>query len=143
MDLGRVHKGAPVSIKVVAYPDRTFTGQVDYITGTLDPATRAARVRGSVPNPARALKPEMYATVSIGVEGRRVTALPRAAVLRVSDQTVAFVQAGTLADGRLRFVRRVIAVDETTRGPYVPVVRGVALGEPVVAAGGILLLGML
>jgi cobalt-zinc-cadmium efflux system membrane fusion protein len=64
MDLGRVQKGAPVSIKVVAYPDRTFSGQVDYITGTLDPATRTARVRCAVPNPARELKPEMYATVS-------------------------------------------------------------------------------
>jgi cobalt-zinc-cadmium efflux system membrane fusion protein len=143
MDIGRVHKGAPVSIKVVAYPGKTFTGQVDYIAGALDPATRTARVRCSIPNPTRELKPEMYATVSIGVEGTRVTALPRAALLRVSDQTVAFVRVGTSTDGRERFVRRVVAVDETVSGPYVPVARGVAVGEQVVSAGGILLLGML
>jgi cobalt-zinc-cadmium efflux system membrane fusion protein len=142
MDLGRVHKGAPVTIKVVAYPQKTFTGNVDYITGTLDPATRTARVRCSVPNPDRALKPEMYATVGIGVAGRRVPALPRVAVLRVSDQTVVFVEAGTTPDGRIRFVRRVVAVEEGG-GRYVPVVRGVAPGERVVAAGGVLLLGML
>lgn len=143
MDIGRVHKGAPVSIKVVAYPGKTFTGQVDYIAGALDPATRTAKVRCSVPNPTRELKPEMYATVSIGVEGTRVTALPRSAILRVSDQTVVFVKVGTSTDGRERFVRRVVAVDETVSGPYVPVIRGVAVGEQVVGAGGILLLGML
>jgi cobalt-zinc-cadmium efflux system membrane fusion protein len=143
MDLGRVKQGAPVSIKVVAYPNKTFVGRVDYITGTLDPATRTARIRCSVPNPNRELKPEMYATVSIGVAGRPAPSLPRSAVLRVSDQTVVFVEAGTLSDGRLRFARRVVAVDETEGAGYVPVVRGVSTGEPVVSVGGVLLLGML
>jgi cobalt-zinc-cadmium efflux system membrane fusion protein len=143
MDLGRVKRGAPVSIKVVAYPNKEFVGRVDYITGTLDPATRTARVRCSVPNPGHELKPEMYATVSIGVEGKPVPSLPRSAVLRVSDQTVVFVQAPPLPDGRLRFVRRVVAVDETEGAGYVPVIRGVSSGEPVVSVGGVLLLGML
>jgi cobalt-zinc-cadmium efflux system membrane fusion protein len=143
MDLGRVKQGAPVTIKVVAYPNKEFVGRVDYITGTLDPATRTARVRCSVPNPARELKPEMYATVSIGVAGTPVPALPRSAVLRVSDQTVVFVQAGTLPDGRLKFARRVVAVDESEGTGYVPIIRGVSTGEPVVSVGGVLLLGML
>jgi len=64
-------------------------------------------------------------------------------VLRVSDQTVVFVQAPPLPDGRLRFVRRVVAVDETEGAGYVPVIRGVSSGEPVVSVGGVLLLGML
>src|SRR5262249_15380098 len=58
MDLARVRRGAPVTIKVVAYPDRAFQGQVDYITGALDPTTRTARIRCSIANPDRALKPE-------------------------------------------------------------------------------------
>ncbi len=72
MDLGRVRKGAPVTLKVVAYPDRVFSGTVDYISDSLDPVARTARVRCSVANPTRELKPEMYATVSIGVEGSEV-----------------------------------------------------------------------
>ena len=93
MDLGQVHKGAPVTLKVVAYPDRVFSGTVDYISDSLDPVARTARVRCSVANPTRQLKPEMYATVSIGVAGNEVAALARTAVLHIADQTVIFVEA--------------------------------------------------
>jgi cobalt-zinc-cadmium efflux system membrane fusion protein len=143
MDLGRVRKGAPVTLKVVAYPDRVFSGTVDYISDSLDPVARTARVRCSVANPTRDLKPEMYATVSIGVEGSLVPALSRAAVLHIADQTVIFVETGTAPDGRLKFARRVVAVDETEGASFIPILRGVSMGERVVSKGGILLSGML
>jgi cobalt-zinc-cadmium efflux system membrane fusion protein len=143
VDLGRVRKGAPVSLKVVAYPDQVFSGRVDYIAGSLDPVARTARVRCSIANPNRALKPEMYATVSIGVAGSSVPAVPRSAVLRIADQTVVFVQVGQAQDGRLKFARKIVAVNEDEGAEYVPIVRGLGVGERVVTAGGILLSGML
>jgi membrane fusion protein, heavy metal efflux system len=143
MDLARVRKDAPVVVKAVAYPDQIFHGKVDWISDLLDPVTRTARVRCSIDNPARALKPEMYATVTIGVSGEAVLAVPRSAVLRIADQTVVFVEAGKTADGRQRFVRRVVALDEDEGSNYVPVVRGVAANERLVTSGGILLSGML
>ena len=91
MDLARVQRGAPVSIKVVAYPDKAFAGKVDWISDALDPTSRTARVRCSIPNPSRELKPEMYATVAISVAAPAVAALPRASLLRIGDQTVVFV----------------------------------------------------
>lgn len=143
MDLARVGKGAAVTVKVVAYPNRVFKGEVDYITGALDPTTRTARVRCSIANPDRALKPEMYATVVIAVEGHPVPAVPRAAVLHIAEQTVVFVETGKAPDGRLKFVRRVVAVDESDGADYAPITRGLALGEKVVSSGAILLSGML
>jgi cobalt-zinc-cadmium efflux system membrane fusion protein len=143
MDLGRVRRGAPVTLKVVAYPGASFTGVVDYISDALDPVTRTARVRCSITNPQRELKPEMYATVSIGVAGDPVPAVPRAAVLHIAEQTVVFVEQGAAPDGRVRFVRRIVAVDESEGAEYVPVLRGLKPGERVVSAGGILLSGML
>jgi cobalt-zinc-cadmium efflux system membrane fusion protein len=143
MDLARVKRGAPVSVKVVAYPNKVFTGQVDWISDALDPSARTARVRCSIPNPGRELKPEMYATVSIAVDAPAVAALPRTALLRIADQTVVFVENGTTPDGRLKFSRRIIAVNEDEGGDYVPIVRGVSSGEQVVTSGGILLSGML
>ncbi len=143
MDLARVKRGAPVSVKVVAYPDKVFTGRVDWISDALDPTARTARVRCSIPNPGRELKPEMYATVSIAVDAPAVAALPRTALLRIADQTVVFVQNGTAPDGRLKFTRRIIAVNEDEGSDYVPIVRGVNPGEQVVTSGGILLSGML
>src|SRR3954467_14307608 len=112
MDLARVRRGAPVSIKVVAYPDRVFAGKVDWIADALDPASRTARVRCSIPNTTRELKPEMYATVAISVAAPPVTALPRASLLRIGDQTVVFVEMATDPDGRVKFSRRIVAVNE-------------------------------
>jgi cobalt-zinc-cadmium efflux system membrane fusion protein len=143
MDLGKIKAGAPVSIRVVAYPDRPFAGRVDWISDALDPLTRTARVRCSVENPDRALKPEMYATVGIGTEGNRAPAIARSAVLRLADQNVAFVYAGDLPGGRLRFTRRVIAVNDEDGGDLLPIVGGLSPGERVVTSGAILLSGML
>jgi membrane fusion protein, heavy metal efflux system len=143
MDLARVRKDAPVSIKVVAYPDKAFAGKVDWISDALDPAARTARVRCSLPNPGRELKPEMYATVAIAVPAPSVAALPRAALLRIGDQTVVFVQNGNAPDGRMKFSRRIVAVNEDEGSDYVPIVRGVNRGDRVVTSGAILLSGML
>ncbi len=143
MDLGRVKKGAPVSIKVVAYPDKVFTGVVDWMSDLLDPTARTAKVRCAIANPGRDLKPEMYATVSIGVAGQNALALPHTAVLRIADQTVVFVDEGKTAGGQRRFVRRIIAISEDEGGDLVPVTHGLSAGDRVVTSGGILLSGML
>ena len=143
MDLAKVKRGAPVSIKVVAYPDKVFLGKVDWISDALDATARTARVRCSIPNPGRDLKPEMYATVSIAVDAPAVAALPKTALLRIADQTVVFVESGNTPDGRLKFTRRIIAVNEDEGSDYVPIVRGLSPGDKVVTSGGILLSGML
>jgi len=51
----------------VAYPGRVFKGVADWVSETLDPATRTAKVRCKLDNADRALKPEMYATAALAV----------------------------------------------------------------------------
>jgi cobalt-zinc-cadmium efflux system membrane fusion protein len=143
MDLGRIELGAPVRIQVLAYPDQVFAGAVDWISGTLDPLSRTARVRCSIQNRGRELKPEMYATARIGVTGGAVLALPRTAVLRLADQNIVFVADGDTTDRRRRFLRRVVELDERRGGDLVPILRGLSPGELVVTSGSILLSGML
>jgi membrane fusion protein, heavy metal efflux system len=143
MDLGRVKKGARATVRVVSYPNRIFEGVVDYVSGTLDPTTRTAKVRCTIPNPDRNLKPEMYATVSVSVAERKALAIPRGAMLRLGDQTVVFVQTGTAPNGLIRFERRPVAVDEDEGGDYLPVTHGLERGEKIVTSGAILLAGMI
>lgn len=143
IDVPRVALGARAAVHVFAFPDRAFSGTVDWISGALDPVARTARVRCTIPNPDRALKPEMFATVEIAAPGAPALALPRAAVLRLGDQTVVFVRTGRAPDGRFRFERRVVAVDESLGGDWLPVLRGISEKEPVVTSGGILLVGLL
>jgi cobalt-zinc-cadmium efflux system membrane fusion protein len=143
MDLGRVRQGTECLVKVVAYPSRVFKGIADWVSDTLDPATRTAKVRCKLDNVDRALKPEMYATSALAVDQQRSLALPRSAILHLGDQTMAFVDLGKAPDGRLRFERRPVSVNEELGGDFLPVVRGISAGERVVVSGAILLSGML
>jgi cobalt-zinc-cadmium efflux system membrane fusion protein len=142
LDLPRLAVGAPSRVSLPAFPGRTFDGKVDWIAGALDPAARTARVRITLANPARELKPEMLGTVEIAGRSREALAVPRSAVLRVGDGRFVFVEEGKSADGRTRFVRRNVEVDDDG-GDVVAVTHGLEPGQQVVTGGAILLLGML
>jgi cobalt-zinc-cadmium efflux system membrane fusion protein len=143
MDLARVKVGARVTVKVVAYPGKIFDGRVDWVSGALDSTSRTAKVRCTFDNPDRLLKPEMYATVSISVEERKALALPKGAVLRLGDQTVVFAEVGQTPDGRLRFERIPVSVDEGEGSKWLPVTHGLEKGTKIVTSGAILLAGMI
>src|SRR5262249_16680897 len=142
MDLGRIKKGARVTVHVVTYPNRVFAGVVDWVSGQLDPTSRTAKVRCTIDNVDRALKSEMYATVSISLAERKPLAIPRSAMLRLGDQTVVFVERGGAPGGQIRFERRPVAVDEDEGGDFLPVTHGLDRGDKIVTSGAILLAGM-
>lgn len=141
VDIPRVHIGAPVTASVVSYPDRVFSGRVDWISGALDPGTRTVKVRCTINNADHMLRPEMFATVSIATDASSKLAIPRTSVVRVGDDMVAFVDKGASPNGGERFERRIVAIDDTQGGDYVPVVRGLQPGEKVVSSGAIILTG--
>lgn len=57
--------GQAITFRVDAVPGRVFEGRVAGVDPYLDDAVRAARVRISVPNPDRLLKPGMFAQVTL------------------------------------------------------------------------------
>ena len=138
-DLARVKVGSKVHVKVVAYPDKLFEGQVDWVAGTLDPQTRTVKVRCTFQNLDRLLKPEMYATVSISVDEKKALALPRTAVVRMGDSTVIFVEKGKTPDGRFVFERHPVTVDEGEGGQWMPITHGLEKGTRVATTGTVLL----
>ena len=144
VDVARVSVGAKASVKVVAYADKAFEGTVDWVSGMLDPVTRTIKIRCTFDNPERLLKPEMYATVLVGVAERRALAIPRTSLMRLGDQTVVFVKRSDAApDGRLRFERIPVAVDEDGGTKWLAVTHGLDKGDQVVNSGGAVLSGML
>ncbi len=142
IDLPRLAVGAPARVSLPAFPGRTFDGKVDWIAGALDPAARTARIRVVLPNPAGELKPEMLGTVEVLGRARATLAVPRSAVLRLGEGRMVFVEDGKSPDGRTRFVRRNVEVDDDG-GEVVAVLKGLAPGDKVVSSGAILLVGML
>ncbi|HLK39776.1 MAG TPA: efflux RND transporter periplasmic adaptor subunit [Polyangiaceae bacterium] len=138
MDLARVHVGSPAQVTVVTYKDKVFTGQVDWVSGALDPNTRTAKVRCTFDNPDKLLRPEMYATVQISVDQKRALAIPRSALLRLGEYKVVFVELGE-GDGKVRFERLPVDVDEGESSQWLEVKHGLDAGQKVVVSGAILL----
>jgi cobalt-zinc-cadmium efflux system membrane fusion protein len=64
-DVHFVRKDQAVAVVAAAYPHAVFSGTITYISDVLDPATRTMRLRVTVPNSDRLLKPEMFATVRV------------------------------------------------------------------------------
>jgi cobalt-zinc-cadmium efflux system membrane fusion protein len=142
MDLSRIQPGAPVSVRSPLFPNEVFRGKVDWISDALDPVMRTAKVRCSLSNPRRLLKPEMYQIVTISAPAKAILAVPRSAVLRLGDETVVFVAAGQRADGKVVFKRRQVVVNEEETGDLIPVLNGLKAGDTIVVDGAIFLAGL-
>jgi cobalt-zinc-cadmium efflux system membrane fusion protein len=138
MDFARVKVGAPAVVTVVAYPGKTFTGVVDWVSGSLDPVMRTAKVRCNFDNKDRFLRPMMYATVQISVDQKRALAIPRDALLRLGDSKIVFIETGE-GDGLVKFKRMPVDVDEGESSQWLEVKKGLQSGQKIVTAGAILL----
>jgi len=141
-DFPYMKAGAELDLEVSSYPGRTFRGRVDWISDTLDPVLRTAKVRCVLENPEKLLRPEMYGVVRIAAPMREAVTVPRDAVLRVGDSTVVFVERPGEANGRVAFRQQVVVTNEQIPGDVVPVLSGLAAGERVAARGSIFLLGL-
>jgi cobalt-zinc-cadmium efflux system membrane fusion protein len=133
-DIGRVHAGAHVEVIMMGLT-QTFEGNIDWVSNMLDPQTRTARLRCTIPNPRGLLKPEMYGTVNVNVAPVKALAVARLAIVHLGQQQVVFVDQGSAPDGRERFERLPVAADESGAGAWVPVSHGLELGQVVVVKG--------
>jgi len=98
-----VQVGQKVRMTMDYEPGREWEGAIDYIYPTLDPKTRALKVRVRFDNPNQAIKPEMFATLRIEAEDNTpVLSVPREAVIR-GGETDRVVLA--LGDGRFKSIK--------------------------------------
>jgi cobalt-zinc-cadmium efflux system membrane fusion protein len=133
VDLSRVHIGAKAKVTTVAYKE-PFNGTVDWISGSLDPNTRTAKVRCTFDNPDKKLRPMMYTTIEIAVDQRKAVAIPRSSMVRMGDYNVVFLQTGE-ADGQVQFERLPVDVEESPSAPFLAVKHGVEAGQKIVVNG--------
>jgi cobalt-zinc-cadmium efflux system membrane fusion protein len=144
LDIRRVKLGSKVVVNVVSWPERSFEGKVDWISGALDKDTHATKLRCTFDNSDGALKPEMFATAKISVDVKKAIAVPRSAVLRFGDQTVVFLDRGLdTGTKKERFERMPITVDEGEGSEWLTVDHGLEKGQKVVTSGAILLSSLL
>jgi membrane fusion protein, heavy metal efflux system len=131
--VGAVARGDRAEVSLTAYPGETFRGTVSFVSDVLEPDSLRDKLRIAFANPHYALKPNMFATVTLfGPREARVV-LPTSALLMNNDRTTVFV-----ATAPWTFERRAVE-PQLTEGSSVTIDSGVKPGERVVVRGGILL----
>lgn len=64
-NISKVHLGDNVDVTTLSYPGRVFKGKVDQVLNVLDPTNKVMKIRVVLPNPGYALKPQMFASVTV------------------------------------------------------------------------------
>ena len=128
-ELARIRVGQTAEATVSALPGRTFRGRIAFVEPVLDRETRSARVRIELPNPARALKPGMFADARLELPAAPAVTVPKSAVIDTGNRSVVFVE--TAPD---TFSARDVRTGESSED-RVAVLEGLREGERVVAAG--------
>jgi RND family efflux transporter MFP subunit len=135
IDLARVRVGETAAVTVVAYPGKVFKGTVDWLSGSLDPVTRTAKVRCTFDNAEKLLRPMMYSTMAIAVDQRKAVAIPTSALMRMGEYKVVFLQIGE-ADGKVKYERVPVDIDERSATGWLEVKHGLEAGQKLVIKGG-------
>jgi cobalt-zinc-cadmium efflux system membrane fusion protein len=138
-DLARVRQGAKATVAPTAFPGQTFPGRVTYAGGVVDTTSRTFKVRVDVDNPARRLRPGMFAQVRIEAPrdaqtqgpAASVLTVPEAAVQELNGKQVVFVA----AEPPGRFVARTVTTGARAGNGTVTITDGLAAGERVVVKG--------
>lgn len=131
-DLGVVRAGQEAEVRVISYGARAFPATIAHIGDTVDPQTRTVKVRLNIPNQDGALKPEMFARVTLRVDsGPDVIVVPRAAVLSDGEASVVITEKGDN-----KFEKRPVEVGPEQDG-LVRVIAGLTPGERVVTEGAL------
>lgn len=129
-DVYFIHRDQSVEVRALAYPREVFAGTITYVGDMLDPATRTMRLRVTVPNPHKKLKPEMFATVRVYAATKAdALTVPLAAVQNGPTGKMVFVQR---APGE--FEARAVTPGEEI-GDVVAILEGLREGERVVTTG--------
>jgi RND family efflux transporter MFP subunit len=122
-----IRQGQKVSFSVQSYPDRTFTGTIQYIGPALKADARTLVVEAIVPNPSRLLQPGLFATAQIELPAARpVVVLPAAAVRNEGGISKVFVVRQNKAEARI------VQLGREVPGQQIEILRGIAPGERIV-----------
>ncbi|WP_438765733.1 efflux RND transporter periplasmic adaptor subunit [Kushneria sp. TE3] len=93
-ELNRIDQGMTVTARSVAWPDRTFHGEVITLDPRLDRDTRTVMVRARFDNPDLALRPGMLLDIALRLPSQRRLIVPETAVMGERDSQWVYVVTG-------------------------------------------------
>jgi Cu(I)/Ag(I) efflux system membrane fusion protein len=132
-DLELVKAGMNAVVTLPYLPGKEYPARVEYVYPYLEGDSRTGRIRLTLDNAPGALKPDMYAEVSLKAELGHRLSVPEEAVIIAGETRVVFVDLG---DGRLKPTR--IKTGRSAEG-FIVVQEGLSLGDKVVTSGNFLI----
>jgi RND family efflux transporter MFP subunit len=136
-DIAAVKVGARATVKINAYPDKSFTAALTTIYPTLNAETRTVPVRLELANPGGLLKPGMFAQLELAAGANaKVLTVPVSAVIDSGARQMLLVQVGEPSAGR--FEPREVKLGARSEN-YLEVLSGLREGEMVVTSANFLI----
>jgi cobalt-zinc-cadmium efflux system membrane fusion protein len=130
--IARIRIGDAVTVRMDAFPGRTFDARVNFIAPSVDPNTHRIAVRARVENPDVALKPGMFGSFRIYTGAAEDhLAVPEAAVIFEGDTARVWIT-GPHRSIALRYIKAGKTVDGT-----VEVLSGLRAGDRVITGGSV------
>jgi membrane fusion protein (multidrug efflux system) len=124
-----ITNGAPARATVEELPGKSFNGSVTRFANALDEATKTMLAEIEMPNPSRALRPGMYASVQLEVERKKdALIMPVQALLVEKAGSSVFM----VADGKAKKNPVRTGFND---GVDVEITDGVKPGQPVILIG--------
>ncbi|MCB4791475.1 MAG: efflux RND transporter periplasmic adaptor subunit [Elusimicrobia bacterium] len=132
-DAGKIKVGQKIKVKSLAYPDKTFTGKIVFISPRVDEKSRTIKVRADIDNSGYLLKFSMFVTGKIIISEGQFLSVSQEAVQKVDDKAIVFV-----SNGDKEFIAREIKPGFEDNG-YVQVLAGIKHGDKIAVVGSFLL----
>jgi membrane fusion protein, multidrug efflux system len=139
--IAQVRLGQSVALKIDAYRDQTFAGEISAINPKIDSSSRNVQVRATLKNADHKLIPGMYATIDIasGAPQNYIT-LPQTAITfsPYGDTVYVVDDKGKDTAGKPQLIaRQSFVTTGATRGDQIAVLKGVNEGDSIVTSGQI------
>ena len=138
----QVRLGQSVVVKIDAFKDQTFAGEISAINPKVDAGSRNVQIRATLKNPDHKLLPGMYATVDIATGSpQSYLTLPQTAITYNPYGDTVYIVDSKAGDAPGKpphlIARQTFVTTGPTRGDQVAVLKGIDEGDLIVTAGQI------
>jgi len=130
----QIMEGLPAQVRLSYEPARVWEGKIAYVYPQIEAKTRTLKVRMEFENPDEALKPDMYAGVTIfGKEKPNTLSVPREALIRTGKSERVML---ALGDGRFQPAAVKAGIES---GNKIEILSGLNEGEDIVISAQFLI----
>ncbi len=130
--VSQLKAGLPIEARTADLPNEVFKGALTSIDNAIDPVTRSVKVRATLPNPERRLRPGMFMTVGLMPSERSALSAPEIAIVSEGSDTFVFL----VAKGPKGLVAKKTSVTVGAREKgIVEITAGLQSGDMVVTDG--------